>query len=679
MPPEFKISEDKYALLDIARGVLSEHKPRTEEFLDPEKMRRTFYNIGKDLLQELGERRGVNLSYDELDELAKILVRFTIGFGILELLLQDTKVQDVTINGPIGQTPIFLLHENYDECVTNIIPSRDDADSWATKFRILSGRPLDEANPILDTELVIPGARTRVAIIQKPLNPFGLAYAFRRHRDKPWTLTLFVKNKMLSTLGAGLISFLIHGARTLLIAGTRSSGKTSFLGGCLIEIMRKYRIITVEDSVAGDCRIRIKRKGKIEDVYIGELIDGLLSKYDSFVKDGREMVENKEEILVYSASSNTRTRLVRASKFIRHKVMKDIYEVRTFNDKKIRVTGDHSLFNFVNYRLVEVKVKDLKKNGFVVVADLKAGILNQEMIKSIKIIKNKYEYVYDVSVPKYENFVCENIVAHNTLELPTEALRELGYNIQSMKVRSALTKGGAEVEASEGIRTSLRLGDSSLIVGEIRSGEALALFEAMRIGALANVVAGTIHGDSPYGVFDRVVNDLQVPRTSFKAIDIIVICNPMKSPDGLHKWRRVVSITEVRKHWEDDPLRENAFVDLMKYNPETDLLEPTDDLINGDSVVLKSIAGNVPEWSSNWDAVWDNILLRAKIKESLINYAEKMKNDDILEAPFNIKANDMFYRVSERVRDEVGKLDTDRIFKIWEKWLKEEVKKFKKR
>jgi len=507
-PPEFKLSEDKYALLDQARNVLAEHKPRAEEFLDPERMRFTFLNIGKDLLQELAESRGLSLELEELEEMAKILIRYTIGFGLIEILLEDEKVQDITINGPIGETPIFILHEDYDECVTNIIPSSEDAASWASKFRILSGRPLDEANPILDTELILPKARARVAIIQKPLNPFGLGFAFRRHRDKPWTYPLFIKNRMMNPLAAGLLSFLVDGSRTLLFAGTRSSGKTSLLGSTLVEIMRKHRVITVED----------------------------------------------------------------------------------------------------------------------------------------------------------------------TLELPTEALRRLGYDIQSMKVRSALTKGGSEVAADEGIRVSLRLGDSSLIVGEIRSLEAFALYEAMRIGALANVVAGTIHGDSPYGVFDRVVNDLKVPATSFKATDIIIISNPVKSPDGLHKWRRILSITEVRKHWEKDPLKEKGFVDLMKYNPETDQLEITDDLLNGDSEIIKNIAGSVKEWVGDWEAVWDNIILRAKIKETLVEYSEKAKIPEILEAPFVVKSNDVFHRISDYVLEEVGGLDSKRIFFDWEEWLKKWIR-----
>lgn len=512
-PPEFKLTEDKYELLETARTVLAQHQPREEEFLEPDKLRSTFYNIGKDLLQELADNKGLELNETELNELANILVRYTVGFGLVEVLLQDQKIQDISINSPPGQSPIFIVHQDYDDCVTNIIPSREDADSWATKFRILSGRPLDEANPILDTELSIPGARARVGIIQKPLNPYGIAYSFRRHRDKPWTLPLFMHHKMINPLGAGLLSFLIDGSRTLLFAGTRSSGKTSLLGSTLIEIMRRYRIITVED----------------------------------------------------------------------------------------------------------------------------------------------------------------------TLELSVDALRTLGYNIQPMKVRSALTKGGTEIPADEGIRTSLRLGDSALIVGEIRSTEAFALYEAMRVGALANVVAGTIHGDSPYGVFDRVVNDLKVPATSFKATDIITVANPLRSPDGLHRWRRVVQITEVRKHWKEDPLREQGFVDLMKYNSRTDQLEPSQDLINGDSEIIKSIAGNVKEWASDWEAVWNNILLRAKTKEMLLAYSHKYNLPEMLEAPFVISSNDQFHKATEETQRSEGYLNTKNIYFHWEEWLKRATKQIQQR
>lgn len=509
MPPEFKLSEEKYEILDTARKIMAEHKPNKSEFVEPERMRQVFFNVGSDLIDELAAQNNISLTAAENEQLTNILVRYTVGFGLIEVLLQDEKIQDITINNQIGDTPMFIVHEEYGDCKTNIIPTMTEAESWATKLRLISGRPLDEANPILDTELSIKGANARVAAVAPPLNPFGLAYAFRRHRDKPWTLPLFINNKMISPLAAGLISFIIDGSRTVLVAGTRSAGKTSLLGSMLVELMRQYRVITIED----------------------------------------------------------------------------------------------------------------------------------------------------------------------TLELPTSSLRKLGYNIQPLKVAAALTMGTAEVPADEGIRTTLRMGDSALIVGEIRSKEALALYEAMRIGALANVVAGTIHGDSPYGVFDRVVNDLQVPRTSFKATDIIIVVNPIRTADGLHRSRRVTQITEVRKHWENDPYLENGFVDLMKYNTATDQLEPTDELINGESEILKGIAGNVKEWAGSWDAVWNNILLRSKLKERLLEMSKKSKMPDLLEADFVVMANDEFHKISDRIGQEIGRLDSKKIFFDWDEWLKRSVKK----
>ncbi|RMF55239.1 hypothetical protein D6745_02800 [Candidatus Woesearchaeota archaeon] len=509
MPPEFKLSEEKYEILDLARNIMAEHKPKRSEFVDPERMRQVFYNVGHDLLEELAQHKGVRITQKDLDELTKILIRYTVGFGLIEVLLEDEKIQDISINSPMGQIPIFVVHQDFGDCNTNIIPIHREAESWASKLRLISGRPLDEANPILDTELELPSASARVSVITEPLNPTGLAFSYRRHRNKPWTFPLFIHNKMMNPLAAGILSFCVDGTRTMLIAGTRSSGKTSLLSSIMVEIMRKYRIITIED----------------------------------------------------------------------------------------------------------------------------------------------------------------------TLELPTNSLRKLGFNIQPMKVASALAQGSSEMSASDGIRATLRLGDSSLIVGEVRSTEAKALYEAMRVGAAANVVAGTIHGDSPYGVFDRVVNDIGVPKTSFKATDLIIVANPIKSADGLHRFRRITQITEVRKLWEDDPMLEKAFVDLMKYNPKTDTLDISKDLINGDSEILKSIAGNIKEFAGDWDAVWDNIQLRAKTKEAITRMAEKANRLDLLEADFVIEANDRFHQTCDKVKNEVGSLDSKRIFLEWESWLKREFKK----
>ena len=508
-PQEFKLSEEKFTILDAARRYLSAHKPSETEMKEPERVREIFLNIGKDLIKEIARSTNVILSTKETDELANILARYTAGYGVLELLLADEKIQDIFVNAPIGTAPIEIYHSDFEECKTNLIPTKEDADAWATRFRLYSGRPLDEANPVLDTEINVPNGRARVAAITRTLSPEGLAFAFRRHREKPWTLPLFINVKYFDSLYAGLMSFVVDGGRALLIAGGRGSGKTSLLNALMLEIMRKYRIIVVED----------------------------------------------------------------------------------------------------------------------------------------------------------------------TPELNISLMRKLGYNIMGMKARSVITHIETELAPDEALRTALRLGDSSLIIGEVRSKESVALFEAMRIGALANVVAGTIHGESAYGVFDRVVHDLGVVPTSFKALDLITITNQLRSPDGLHRFRRVTELTEVRKKWKEDPLDEGGFVPLMEYSSKEDRLKPTDVLLDGESEVLNEIARRVREWHGSWDLVWDNILLRAKINEQMVEFARKLNRLDILEAEWVTDSNDKFHLISESVMQDVGSLDSKMIFQRWENWFKERMKR----
>ncbi len=1024
LPPEFRLPQEQYTILDAARRYMATHRPKTAEFVKSKRVREVFANIGKDMIREVSKQMDVELSTKELELLASILTRYTAGLGVLEVLLADEKVQDIYINSPIERQPILINHQEWEECRTNLIPTMEDAEAWATRLRIHSGRPLDEANPVLDTEVTVPGGKARFALITRTLSPHGLGFAIRRHRDKPWTLPLFIKAKTITPLAAGLLSFLIDGTVSMLVAGGRGAGKTSMLGSLMLEILPKTRVLTIEDSVTGDSEILYQRNGRIERDTIGNLIDRQVKRYGKCML-GRDIVEgNPDSIRVYSFDGKGKVSLSNVSRFIRHRTKKDIYEVVTRTGRRLKVTGDHSLFtmgegsimkpvecrklregDFIvtpralrsrNNRIIEINLMEhldklegsfisghglrefiernrvaigrvARKHGYMVVGPMRGTIcswrrnrilpskvagelareglefpegmelkymtgsgrigsrieleddflrfvglwiadgcydrnsviisvseeeardvvrrvaerfglkakmhsdgfslminskplkevmrrvlgligdahtkrvpqwvfglsdsqvgnvlngifsgdgcvsdkeilmsvrsgdltrdvqtlllglgiitrvseragfhhcrisslssmdsfrkgvglltrkkaerfeslcrkssthdssdfipLNHEMrigmnnhsklfsftdyiarqnnvgrahlgnlasshefedyegieqvrmlaesdifwdsVKSVSKIETADDYVYDISVPGRENFVCGNILAHNTLELPVDQLRDMGYNIESLKSRSVITMVETEMPADEALRTALRLGDSALIVGEVRSTEAKALYEAMRIGALSNVVAGTIHGESAYGVYDRVVNDLGVPKTSFKATDILPICKSLRSADGLHRFRRMTEITEIRKAWEQDPVKEGGFVNLMEYSGKKDMLQPTDTFKNGESEVLNRIASYIKEYSGNWDAVWENILLRSKMKEAHVKLADKLGNPEIMEADWTIKSNNMFHLISELVKREKGFPEPSEIYTRWEAWLKKELR-----
>ena len=69
VPPEHALSEEQGSLLNLARGVLIEHQPKAEEFTDTERARQVFFNISKDLLRDLAQTKGVNLSFSDLSGL----------------------------------------------------------------------------------------------------------------------------------------------------------------------------------------------------------------------------------------------------------------------------------------------------------------------------------------------------------------------------------------------------------------------------------------------------------------------------------------------------------------------------------------------------------------------------------------------------------------------------------
>lgn len=511
IPPEFKLDEDEYSILDAARRYMSDHQPEATGFADDEKARDFFSSVGRDLIRDLAEKDNTNLGKESVEKLTSILTRYTAGLGIIEVLLYDDNIQDIYINAPIGKKPVFINHAEYGECRSNLVPTMEDAEAWSTRLKLASGRPLDEANPVLDTSAVTPGGSARITVITRTLSPKGLGFAIRRHRKEPWTYPLYLKPDIsyINPLFAGLMSFIIDGGRTFLVGGGRGSGKSSFLGASMLEMMMGWRVLTVED----------------------------------------------------------------------------------------------------------------------------------------------------------------------TLELPVESMKDIGYDIQRLKSRSVITQVETELPASETIRTALRLGDSALIIGEVRSKEAQALYEAMRIGAMAKTVAGTIHGESVYGLYDRVVNDLDVPATSFKATDIVIICNRIKSASGLSEVRRITSVSEVRKHWSDNPLDENGFVKLMEYSPKEDELKPTDTLLNGESEVLNSITSQVKEWSGRWDRAWANIQLRGKVKKTITDYALETNTPEIMEAPFVVKSNEKFRVIGKEMNDHYGYIPPEETFNEWEKWLKEQIKK----
>ncbi len=245
-PPEYSLPPEKYFLLEKTKEVVAMHRPEHVEFMNIAQARKYFKKIYVATIADLALKNRIELSVEEKEDLATIVSRYTIGYGILELFLSDRQLTDVYIDSPLGEKPVYVVHSKYGQCQSNVIFSEEEARSVVSRFRALSGRPFDEAHPILDFDL--PDLQTRIAVIGKPLAVDGIAFALRLHKDTPWTLPQFVDVKMFDAFTAGLLSYFVDAQASMLIVGSRGSGKTSMLQSMMLEIPQNLRIIVQEDT-----------------------------------------------------------------------------------------------------------------------------------------------------------------------------------------------------------------------------------------------------------------------------------------------------------------------------------------------------------------------------------------------------------------------------------------------
>jgi type IV secretory pathway ATPase VirB11/archaellum biosynthesis ATPase len=239
------------------------------------------------------------------------------------------------------------------------------------------------------------------------------------------------------------------------------------------------------------------------------------------------------------------------------------------------------------------------------------------------------------------------LTIEDTHELPTEELQELGWKVQGMSSQSSVLKSGAEMSPETALRAALRLGSSSLVLGEVRGPEVKVLYEAMQVGNAGNSVIGTIHGSSVENVYERIVHTLGVPPASFKATDAVIICSGIRPGGSMRKLKRVSRIAEVTSTSIEDPEPSELFTDIMYYDASQDCLLAGEVLEQGQSELIGKIAR---KWGITIDSALKNIELRTRIREKIA--AEGVHMPFLLEAEAVSEANNMFWMLSDSIKSD---------------------------
>jgi pilus assembly protein CpaF len=194
------------------------------------------------VVEHLCDTEDAMLNRNERERLIEEVLDETFGLGPLEMLLKDTTISDILINGP---RHVFVERRGRME-KTNVV-FRDNDHLMQIIDRIVSkvGRRVDETCPMVDARLT---DGSRVNAIIPPLALDGASVSIRRFGSNPLKLEDLLNFKAFTPEMVMLLEGAIKARLNCVIAGGTGSGKTTLLNTLSSFISNEDRIVTIEDA-----------------------------------------------------------------------------------------------------------------------------------------------------------------------------------------------------------------------------------------------------------------------------------------------------------------------------------------------------------------------------------------------------------------------------------------------
>ena len=185
-----------------------------------------------------------NADRKTMDMLINYILQQNIGFGNLDILLNDTHLEEIVVNN--ADEPVWVYHRRHGWLKTNIlIPNESRIRHYSTIIGRDVGKEITLLNPLMDAHLKT-GDRGNATL--SPISSKGNTLTIRKFAVKPWTITDFLKEGVISYEGAALLWCAVQNELSIIVTGGTASGKTSMLNVISNFFPPNQRIISMEDT-----------------------------------------------------------------------------------------------------------------------------------------------------------------------------------------------------------------------------------------------------------------------------------------------------------------------------------------------------------------------------------------------------------------------------------------------
>ena len=160
-------------------------------------------------------------------------------------LLIDDYIEEIFLDSPHNE--IYLNHQIYGRCRTDIKLNIKEIERLKTFFRLYSGKRLDYMNPSIKFVIKNSYFHCRFAIDIEPIQIDTFALDIRKLNKNVFTIQDLLKNGTINSLIAAFLYFIILRKRNITITGETDTGKTTLINALDLMAPKEFRKIYVEN------------------------------------------------------------------------------------------------------------------------------------------------------------------------------------------------------------------------------------------------------------------------------------------------------------------------------------------------------------------------------------------------------------------------------------------------
>ncbi|MCS7130377.1 MAG: type II/IV secretion system ATPase subunit [Archaeoglobaceae archaeon] len=194
--------------------------------------------------EKLTKEYGIKVNSDLYSRMLYYLFREFFGYSIIEPLMVDPNVEDISCDG--YDIPIFVYQKNYGYLETNIKIPKLALDRLVMLLTQKSGKHISLANPIVDSTL--PDGSRLQATFGTEITPRGSSFTIRKFATQPLTPLDLIR---FGTIPLGIMAYLwlaIEHKLSVIVVGETASGKTTTLNSILMFVPPDAKVVSIEDT-----------------------------------------------------------------------------------------------------------------------------------------------------------------------------------------------------------------------------------------------------------------------------------------------------------------------------------------------------------------------------------------------------------------------------------------------